>query len=1089
MTCCLRLTKVFAIFLAFVVISSLLLNWGERLLPVTAAAPPVIISELSWSGTAAATADEWLELYNTTAQTITLNGWVLTSTNGLSLSLGSGLIAPNAYFLIERTDDFATSEPADLTTSFGNGLNNNGDTLFLSDNNGLLIDTANADGGPWPAGTTGPDYLSMERSDPLLPDSDDNWHSNDTVTRNGQDANGNPLNGTPGRVNSPPPPVILPTPTITPPAAPAPSPPLLISEFAYDGAMPSSEGDEFVEVCNPNPTPVDLSGYKVGDGEGLYQLPLSATLAADACVVVAKNAAQFRPRFGRWPDFEVAVSGSSLIDTPAIPNLSKYTAWGGGSWALANDGDELLILGANDEIVDSVAYRNGDFAGLGLIGPASAPEPNSLQRVWPVDTDSMPHDFVTAAPTPGQLTLTPPPPPQPPAPAPLPGGMNAYWGHLHAHTTYSDGAGPPYYALASARSAGLHFYGITDHGWWLDQDEWAKTLTQTRQATVPGEFVALRGIEWTHRTAGHINVFNSDVMVSREAALFAELPDFYTWLANNPAVIAQFNHPDPNYGGTFADFAYHPAAAQVMFMQEIGNSAQEYVTYEPSFIQSNSAGWRTAPTNNGDTHSALWGRDTRARTGLVASALTEADLLAAMKARRVFATEDSNLAVSLRAGEWWMGSVLTQTGPLSLTIDLVDPDPEPATVYLYNGNLPLATLPFPSSTSQWSLTVNSASGHFYWVKVVQADGDSAYTAPIWIEGQLAPETILINEIMPAPFGDDWDGNGEANGDDEWLELFNPTDQPVGLGGWQLTDESRIVYEIPLGVIIPARGFATFFKAQTGFALNNGGDTVTLRHPNGTTVDQFHYDHSPGSDDSWCRLPDGGPVWSDNCGPSPNQVNGEKPAARPLRTSIFEAKRLTYDAWVEIKGRVTASPGVLGVRTMYIQDETSGIMIYLPKNHGLTFTLGDHVRVVGNLRDFHGEAEIAVDERSDVDFLEAGTAPPPLPIVTTSLLEPYEGLLVMLQGQAVRFRGRTTMWLDDGTDPAQTYIRSTTGIRRPFIEFGAPVTTIGIVSQYSEGTPSRDDYRLLLRYQDDLIVPLPAPPPDPDWPALLPETGY
>jgi predicted metal-dependent phosphoesterase TrpH len=39
------------------------------------------------------------------------------------------------------------------------------------------------------------------------------------------------------------------------------------------------------------------------------------------------------------------------------------------------------------------------------------------------------------------------------------------------HITYSDGSGPPYYALAMARAAGLHFYGLTDHGWWLNESE------------------------------------------------------------------------------------------------------------------------------------------------------------------------------------------------------------------------------------------------------------------------------------------------------------------------------------------------------------------------------------------------------------------------------------------------------------------------------------------------------------------------------------------------------------------------------------------------------------------------------------------
>jgi hypothetical protein len=97
---------------------------------------------------------------------------------------------------------------------------------------------------------------------------------------------------------------------------------------------------------------------------------------------------------------------------------------------------------------------------------------------------------------------------------------------------------------------------------------------------------------------------------------------------------------------------------------------------------------------------------------------------------------------------------------------------------------------------------------------------------------------------------------------------------------------------------------------------------------------------------------------------------------------------------------------------------------------------------------------------------------------------------MLQGQAVHFKGRTTFWVDDGTDWAKVVVRQSTGIHKPFIEPGTPVTVVGVVSQYSDSdNPSRTDYRLLLRYQTDLVLPASAPPPVPaDWPILLPETG-
>ena len=146
---------------------------------------------------------------------------------------------------------------------------------------------------------------------------------------------------------------------------------------------------------------------------------------------------------------------------------------------------------------------------------------------------------------------------------------------------------------------------------------------------------------------------------------------------------------------------------------------------------------------------------------------------------------------------------------------------------------------------------------------------------------------------------------------------------------------------------------------------------------------------------------------------------------------------------------------------------------------------------GNLRLFHEEFEIDVDERGDIDQEGTGSPPPPLPIVTTSLLEPYEGMLVQLQGQAVRFRGRTTLWLDDGTDPAKVVIRRSTGIRKPFVQLGAPVTAVGIASQFSDKeNPTREDYRLLPRYAHDLIWPTTTPAePLSDRPKFLPETGY
>ncbi len=1022
-------------------------------IPLTQPTPgDIVINEVAWSGTQAAGSDEWLELLNLTPYTLTLNNTFITSTNGLSLALHYHIMLPHGYFLIERTDDQAVSDvAADLATSFQGGLANEGEALFLS-TAGVRLDTANGDGGPWPGGSGSPGYHSMERIDPTLPDTDDNWRSHNGIDRQGHDADNQPINGTPKQPNSPP----LPPPTV-----------ILIGEFLYDGLTPSTEGDEFVELCNPASETADLSGYKVGDGESLYQLPFGFQLVGGDCLVAAKNADQFQARFGSVPDFELITTGSGYTDRPDVPNLA---AWSGGGWSLANDGDELMVLGPGDEVLDAVAYGSGDYSTLGLEAAASAPAPYSLQRIWPLDTDSMAHDFARQEPNPGLLTPLPDPFPDAPAPVALPGGMSVYWGHLHGHTSYADGPAPPYYTLALARQAGLHFSALTDPARQLSAARWNASQAQADQATVPGQFVALPGLEWSTDTGGHVNLFNVDSPLTP-----TDLPALYSWLAAHPTVIAQLNQADRSTG---FDFSFDAGAAPMVTLAEIGPD-------DPAFARHNSAGWQVAPTHSGlqHPHQQL---DTSARTGLLAPALTQADLLAAMRARRAFATTDPNLALALQVGETWMGGTLTTPGYLPLAAYFADPDPEPLTLSLYDRDQLLTSLPFDSSTGQWSTTVEVLPGHYLWLKAVQADGDTAYSAPVWCEGQIPLITLYINEILPAPKDWDWDGSGQANRDDEWLELFNPQAQPVSLSDWQVADASN-TYRLPLGTSIPAGGFITFYRVQTGLALNNNGDTVTLLNPDGVVVDTVTYDHTPGDDESHCRLPDGGVRWSDDCGPSPNGANWEKEPDGPLEQSIYRTRQLTHNAWVRVKGRVTAPPGPLGTRIMYIQDESGGIAVYLPQEHGLYFNLGDKVEVEGKLRSYYEELQIRVKERGDVSFIEAGQPPSPLPIATTSLLEPYEGLLVRLQGQAVAFKDYTTFWVDDGTDPAKIYIRRTTGIHKPYMAGGTPVTAIGIVSQYSRGTPSREDYRLLPRYQADLVLPAPPPLPTP-WPSILPETG-
>ncbi len=202
-----RITLALAGACALLVTSRILLHATHairaRTLP-TATPGSVVINEVAWMGTGAlSTSDEWIELYNATAQPISLEGWRLhTADQGMTLTLHA-VIAPHGYYLIERTDDQTVADiPADLAGSFGSGLHNSGEALLLKDASGQVIDTANGSGGAWPAGTASPTYCTMERITPQSEDRAESWKSNSGVIRNGINAQGLPINGTPKAANS-----------------------------------------------------------------------------------------------------------------------------------------------------------------------------------------------------------------------------------------------------------------------------------------------------------------------------------------------------------------------------------------------------------------------------------------------------------------------------------------------------------------------------------------------------------------------------------------------------------------------------------------------------------------------------------------------------------------------------------------------------------------------------------------------------------------------------------------------------------------------------------------------------------------------
>jgi hypothetical protein len=223
----------------------------------------VIINEVAWAGTFASSSDEWIELFNPGGVAIELDGWILSDGGDIEARL-RGAIPAGEYLLLERTDDTTVSDIA-ADVIYTGSLRNEGEILELLDPEGSVIDRANASGSSWPAGDRAL-RASMQRLG-----LEDTWLTFPGCDGAGSDAGGRPIAGTPRHGNVLVCPEMSPTPSDTPAPVPTafPERSVLFSEIAWAGTRASSS-DEWMELFNPGPDAIDLTGWRLSDGGDIH---------------------------------------------------------------------------------------------------------------------------------------------------------------------------------------------------------------------------------------------------------------------------------------------------------------------------------------------------------------------------------------------------------------------------------------------------------------------------------------------------------------------------------------------------------------------------------------------------------------------------------------------------------------------------------------------------------------------------------------------------------------------------------------------------------------------------------------------------
>lgn len=160
---------------------------------------------------------------------------------------------------------------------------------------------------------------------------------------------------------------------------------------------------------------------------------------------------------------------------------------------------------------------------------------------------------------------------------------------------------------------------------------------------------------------------------------------------------------------------------------------------------------------------------------------------------------------------------------------------------------------------------------------VDTDTDTDDTEPDTIPPTEWP-ALVINEFMASNQSTITDPTGDYS---DWVELYNPTDEDVDLGGWLMTDdlEDPGLWELDDSLTIEAGGFLLLWAdgdpeegpQHLDFNLSRKGGQIGLYAPTERAIDRLEYAEQA-SDLSAARSPDGSLDWVITDAATPGESN-------------------------------------------------------------------------------------------------------------------------------------------------------------------------------------------------------------------------
>lgn len=351
--------------------------------------------------------------------------------------------------------------------------------------------------------------------------------------------------------------------------------------------------------------------------------------------------------------------------------------------------------------------------------------------------------------------------------------LNFYNGNLHSHSSYSDGNSDnttkiPADDYAFAKNAlCMDFLGISEHNHstaGMHLADWKPGIDQAILATT-NNFVALHGMEWgvigtqgsTGDHAGHVVLYGIDSLIGWEAgnnqiyvpkSTYTGAGGLFEIINRHGGnALAYCAHPDNYDYNNLLNINYDVNADDAL----VGTAVESGPAFSTDTSYTNPAaslgyytfyknmlakGYHVGPTIDHDNHNFTFGHTAKSRLMILATSLTENNLLDAMRRMRFYATEDCGAKINFTINTQPLGSILRQAGAPVIAVNTITSEAVSTIKLMYgvpgSGAVAITLATAATSTLNYTHTAlaNLATG-YYFADITEVNGARIITAPVW----------------------------------------------------------------------------------------------------------------------------------------------------------------------------------------------------------------------------------------------------------------------------------------------------------------------------------------------------------------------